>query len=72
MQVTAVYQGSEIGYGNGSHAVYAIEECIDSISTIYIDAALDDIQLMFTDVQGSGYPKWAMLTDFFYNERQYF
>ena len=72
MQVTAIYQGSEIGFGSGDSAQYAIEECIDSIDSMYIEMALDDIELVFTDVAGSGYPKYNLLKSFYYNQRQYF
>lgn len=72
MQVTAVYQGSEISYGAGDAHIYAIEECIDGIESMYIDAAADDIELIFTDVGSSTLPKYAKLTDYLYLPRQYF
>lgn len=72
MQVTAIYQGSEIGHGQGDGYVYAVEECIDSIDAMYIENALEDIELIFNDVGGSGLPKYALLTDFFYLTKQYF
>ena len=34
-QVTAIYEGSEIGYGEGLTGSYAIEDCIESIDGIY-------------------------------------
>ena len=34
-QVTAIYQGSEIGYGEGEGIDYAIEECLESIPEIF-------------------------------------
>lgn len=34
-QVTAIYQGSEIGYGEGEGLQYAIDDCIASISSIF-------------------------------------
>jgi len=71
MQVTAIYQGSEIAFGEGN-AVYAIEECISNIEQMYIDAALDEIMLTFSDIGGSTYPKYMMLTEVYYRERQYF
>ena len=36
-QVTAIYLGAEIGYGEGEGFDYALEECIESIDPIYID-----------------------------------
>ena len=34
-QVTAIYEGSEIGYGEGEGLHYAIEECAASISPMF-------------------------------------
>jgi hypothetical protein len=34
-QVTAIFEGCEIGYGEGEGSSYAIEECIESIDSIY-------------------------------------
>ena len=34
-QVTAIYYGSEIGYGEGDSFDYALEECIESMDAIY-------------------------------------
>lgn len=34
-QVTAIYQNSEIGYGEGEGLEYAIEECMASISPMF-------------------------------------
>jgi hypothetical protein len=36
-QVTAVYYGSEIGYGEGDSFDYALEECIESMDAVYDD-----------------------------------
>ena len=72
MQVTAIYQGSEIGFGQGDSSVYAIEECIDSIDSIYIDNALNDIELLFSDTGNSTLPKYAKLTDYYFKAREYF
>lgn len=73
MQVTAIYQGSEIGYGEGQHYIYAIEECIDSIDSMYIDNALQDIELhLVGNTEGATLPKIVSLTDYYYREREYF
>ena len=73
MQVTAIINGWEIGFGMGDSAQYAIEECIESIDSMYLDeGVIGDVELSFSDVGGSGYPKYAKLTEFFYNQRQYF
>jgi hypothetical protein len=34
-QVTAIYEGCEIGYGEGDSSSYAIGECLESIDSIY-------------------------------------
>ena len=36
-QVTAIYQGSEIGYGEGEGLLYAIDDCVASISPMFED-----------------------------------
>jgi hypothetical protein len=55
-QVTAVYEGCEIGYGEGDGDGYAVEDCIDSIPQIYKDnAAHDDIRLFVRDSSGLVY-----------------
>lgn len=73
MNVTATMNGWEIGYGCGDSAQYAIEECINSIESIYLeDGIIGGIELIFSDVGGSTYPKHSMLTEFYYREREYF
>ena len=73
MNVTATMNGWEIGFGSGESAQYAIEECIDSIESIYLDdGVIGDVELLFSNVKGSGYPKYAMLSEFYYRQRQYF
>jgi len=73
MNVTATMNGWEIGFGSGTSAAYAIEECIDSIESIYLeDGVIDGIELVFSDIGGSGYPKHSMLTDYYYRQREYF
>lgn len=34
-QITAIYQDSEIGYGEGESLKYALEDCGTSISSMY-------------------------------------
>jgi hypothetical protein len=41
-QVTAIWQDSEIGYGEGESLEYATEDCRQSIELIF-DAVLDEI-----------------------------
>jgi hypothetical protein len=35
IQVTAIYQDSEVGYGEGESLNYAIDDCIESIPSIF-------------------------------------
>ena len=73
MNVTATMNGWEIGFGSGQAAQYAIEECIDSIESIYLEEGIiGDVELVFSDVGGSGYPKHSKLTEFYYRQREYF
>jgi hypothetical protein len=53
--VTAVYQDSEIGFGEGYSDGYAVEECVDSIPSIYKDMAREDIVLFVRDSSGIVY-----------------
>ena len=54
--VTAVYEGSEIGFGEGEGDAYAVEECIESISQIYKDCApRNDIRLYVRNDSGLVY-----------------
>ena len=73
MNVTATMNGWEIGFGSGQAAQYAIEECIDSIESIYLDdSIIGDVELIFSDVGGSTYPKHSMLKEFYYRQKEYF
>ena len=73
MNVTATINGWEIGFGCGDSAQYAIEECINSIESIYLDdSIIGDVELIFSDVGCSTYPKYSMLKEFYYREREYF
>ena len=73
MNVTASMNGWEIGFGCGDSAQYAIEDCINSIEPMYLDdGVIGDIELIFSDVGSSTYPKYSMLKEFYYREREYF
>jgi hypothetical protein len=55
--VTAIYEGCEIGFGEGEGIAYATDECIESISQIYKDCV--DRQLVaihIRDENGVMYP----------------
>ena len=41
IQVTAIYQGSEIGYGEGEALSYAIDDCAASIPAIFEDEIIE-------------------------------
>ncbi len=63
-RVTAVYDGCEIGYGEGDGDQYAVEDCIDSIPQIYKDnAPLDDIRLFVRDSSGLVYTNTLLQYD---------
>ena len=54
--VTAIYQDSEIGYGEGESDAYAVEDCIDSIPMIFKEcASRRDIHLMVLNNSGLVY-----------------
>jgi hypothetical protein len=54
--VTAIYQDSEIGYGEGEDDAYAVEDCIDSIPMIFKECASKrDIHLMVLNNSGLVY-----------------
>ena len=44
--VTAIYQDSEIGYGEGQHDGFAVEECIESIPGIFRESDPAGIRLI--------------------------
>ena len=52
---TAIYEGAEIGFGEGYSDSYAVEECIDSIPSIFKDMAREDIVLFVRDSSGIVY-----------------
>jgi hypothetical protein len=73
MQVTATMNGWEIGYGEGESYIYAIEECMSSIESIYLEeGVIGDIQLILNDSGNTTLPKYVMLTDYYYKQREYF
>ncbi len=41
LQITAIYQGSEIGYGEGEALSYAIDDCAASIPAIFEDEIIE-------------------------------
>ena len=52
-QVTAIFQGSEIGYGEGEGIEYATEECMQSIPEIFsMGASPDEIELLILHPNG--------------------
>ena len=75
INVTAIYSGSEIGFGQGDSLDYAIEECIDSIDSMYTS---DYDVIRFVDLQvtgqnpGSMIPKYINLLDVIHKRKMYF
>jgi hypothetical protein len=52
-QVTAIFQDSEIGYGEGEGVEYATQECLESIPEIFsIGAAPEEIELLILHPNG--------------------
>ena len=53
-QVTAIFQDSEIGYGEGEGIEYATEECMQSIPEIFnIGASPEEIELLIIHPAGN-------------------
>jgi hypothetical protein len=58
-QVTAIFQDSEIGYGEGEKFDYAVEECLDSMPSIFSmsifndEISTDDVELLILDAEGN-------------------
>jgi hypothetical protein len=75
INVTAIYSGSEIGFGQGDSLDYAIEECIDSIDSMYTS---DYDVIRFVDLQVTGQkpssliPKYIDLKDVINKRKMYF
>lgn len=44
-QVTIVYQGAEIGYGEGESLSYAKQEALDSVPSFY-NPVLDSVEFL--------------------------
>ena len=40
-QVTAIYEDAEIGYGEGEGLSYGIEECLDSVPSVFHRSIFD-------------------------------
>jgi len=67
-QVTAVYESNELSYGVGNSLEYAIEECLDGITSIY----LDDIEnIKLTILHNKRIHRYDAI-DYYYKKRQYF
>jgi len=75
INVTAIYSGSEIGFGQGDSLDYAIEECIDSMDDMYKNDW--DIS-RFVNLQVTGQkpssliPKYIDLLDVIHKRKMYF
>jgi hypothetical protein len=71
IQVTAYYQGAEIGYGEGESLTYAVEECMSTIDTMYTED-YDTVRFIDLGVNGHNSVKSLDLSTVFYEPRQYF
>ena len=75
LNVTAIYDGCEIGFGQGDSLDYAIEECIESIDSMYTS---DYDVIRFVDLQVTGQkpssliPKYIDLKDVINKPKMYF
>jgi hypothetical protein len=72
IQVTAIFNGSELSYGEGDTFQYAVEECMAGIDSMY---TADSDTVRFIDLVQLGdknLPKYINLNDVFYAPRQYF
>lgn len=75
INVTAIYSGGEIGFGQGDSLEYAIEECIDSLDSMYTG---DYDVMRFVDLQVTGQnpssliPKYLYLSDVIHKRKMYF
>ena len=49
-QVTAIFQGAEVGYGEGEGLAYSLADCIESIDSFYL--GLDPANVMFRIIGG--------------------
>ena len=71
IQVTAIFNGSELSYGEGDSFQYAAEECMTGIDSMYT-ADFDTVR--FIDLMQMGdknLPKYISMEQVFYAPRQY-
>lgn len=47
-QVTVVYQGCEVGYGEGESLSYAKQEALDSVPSFY-DSVIDSVEFIIIE-----------------------
>jgi hypothetical protein len=72
VQVTAIFQGAELAFGQGDTFQYAAEECMAGLDSMYtadydIVRSIDLLQLGDKNL-----PKFVELSAVFYQPRQYF
>jgi len=72
IQVTAIFQGSELSYGEGETFQYAVEECMASIDALYTDNADIVRTIDLLQVGDKNLPKYISMNEVFYAPRQYF
>ena len=72
IQVTAIFNGSELSYGEGDTFQYAAEECMAGIDSMYT-ADADIVRIIdLMQLGDKNLPKYINLNDMFYAPRQYF
>ena len=72
IQVTAIFNGSELAYGEGDTFQYAAEECMAGIDSMY---TADADTVRFIDLMQLGdknLPKYISMEQMFYAPRQYY
>ena len=72
IQVTAIFNGSELSYGEGDSFQYAAEECMAGIDSMYT-ADFDTVRFIdLMQVGNKNLPKYISMEQVFYAPRQYF
>jgi hypothetical protein len=72
VQVTAIFQGAELSFGQGDTFQYAAEECMAGLDSMYT-ADYDTVRSIdLLQLGDKNLPKFVELSAVFYQPRQYF
>jgi hypothetical protein len=72
VQVTAIFQGTELAFGQGDTFQYAAEECMAGLDSMYT-ADYDTVSSIdLLQLGDKNLPKFVELSSVFYQPRQYF